>query len=368
MSPSCSVVVVGGGVFGAVTAFELARVGRQVVLFDRDPVGVHASGRNPANLNPILGTPAPLLPLALASFRLHESLHEALADIGCGDYGLEPVRRVLTWYDDAERESLRPVAQAFAEEPGFASRWLDAGQLTRLESRLATEVAGGLLLEGNRSLDAPAFNQAVLTAAMRYGACVVQADVRQVTPVPGGFRVVAGPDHTWECGSVVFATGPWVEETKNWLDIDAPVRPVRGQMARVCLPGGPPALDVTHGTISIYRRGSAAAWVGATHEEAGFDERPTADGLHSLIDAAARILPCMRDADVAEHVAALRPMTPDGLPLVGAVPGREGAYIANGGGGKGMLLCAAAGRTIRDLIVDGGTSLPVAAAAPGRRS
>jgi len=357
---------VGGGVFGAVTAFELARAGRRVVLLERDPVGGHASGRNPANLNPLLGTPPGLLPLALASFRLHEELHEALAEIGCGEYGLEPVRRALVWFDETEREALVPVARAFDERPGFSADWLSSGDLARLERRTARDAAGAVLLEGNRSLDAVAFNRALLAAASRLGAAVVQTAVRRIDRRPDGFRVVCGDGGAVECHSVVLATGPWVAEAREWLGITVPVRPVRGQMVRVKLAGGPLAIDVTHGPISLYRRGPEAAWVGATHEEAGFDERPTADGLRWLLDAAARVVPVVREGTVFDHGAALRPTTPDGMPLVGPVARQEGVFVANGGGGKGMLLCAAAGRALREIIVDGGTALPVTAVASGR--
>ncbi len=358
----------GGGVFGAVTAFELARAGCPVVLFERDPIATHASGRNPANLNPILGTPAPLLPLALASFRLHESLHHELTAVGCGNYRLEPVRRLLAWCRESEREPLESIARDFLAQPGFTARWIDARDARHLEPRLAADVAGGLLIEGNRSLNAAAFNHALVAGATSHGAQLVQADVRRVEPIDGGFRLTTAAVESWECEAVVLATGPWVEETNRWLGVAAAVRPVRGQMARVELPGGTVAADVTHGKISIYRRGSSEAWLGTTQEEAGFDEQPTTAGLEWLVSNAARILPCVREARVTEHVAALRPTTPDGLPLLGPLPGQKGIFVANGGGGKGMLLCAAAGRAIRDLIVDGGTSLPMGAFAPRRSS
>lgn len=335
------------------------------MLFERDPIGSHASGRNPANLNPILGTPASLLPLALASFQLHELLHQELLAVGFGEYRLEPVRRILAWSQESEREALESIAKDFLEQPRFTARWIDAKQAQYLEPRLATDVAGGLLIEGNRSLDAGAFNRALVAGAGSLGTLLVQEDVRELDPIDGGVRLTTASGRSFEFGSVVLATGPWVEETKRWLGAALDVRPVRGQMARVDLPGGPVTADVTHGKISIYRRGSSEAWLGTTHEEAGFDEQATAEGLEWLVSNAARILPCVQKARIIEHVAALRPMTSNGLPLLGPVPGREGIFLANGGGGKGMLLCAAAGRVMRDMIVDGGTSLPVGDFLPG---
>ena len=73
------VVIVGGGVFGCCAAYELARSGARVTLIERDATGAHASGRNPGNLNPILGAAPALVPFALESFRLHRELATALA-------------------------------------------------------------------------------------------------------------------------------------------------------------------------------------------------------------------------------------------------------------------------------------------------
>ncbi len=117
--------------------------------------------------------------------------------------------------------------------------------------------------------------------------------------------------------------------------------------------------DFTHGLISLYRRGDDEVWVGVTREEAGFDESASASGRRRLIDGAARILPAIRDAEVIEHLAALRPMTRSALPIVGRAPGWSNVYVANGGGIKGVLLGTGVGAAIRDLVVNGTTALPL---------
>jgi len=136
---------------------------------------------------------------------------------------------------------------------------------------------------------------------------------------------------------------------------------VKGEMLRLRLRGRALSHDFTHGLISLYRRGEEEVWLGVTREEVGFDESPSEAGRRALLDGAARILPEIRDADVIEHLAALRPLTRSALPIVGRAPGWNNVYVANGGGIKGMLLSAGVGVAIRDLILSGTTTLPLPA-------
>jgi glycine/D-amino acid oxidase-like deaminating enzyme len=81
---------------------------------------------------------------------------------------------------------------------------------------------------------------------------------------------------------------------------------------------------------------------------------------------AVRAIPVLARSKVSEQTACLRPVTPDGLPVIGPVPGRDGLYIASGAGKKGILLGPAMGRAITDLVVSGRTGLPVGPFAPDR--
>jgi glycine oxidase len=161
------------------------------------------------------------------------------------------------------------------------------------------------------------------------------------------------------CDAVVLATGPWVGETREWLGFDLPVTPVKGEMLRIRLQGAGLQYDFTRGMISLYRRGRDECWIGVTREQTGFDETPTDAGRRHLLEAAARIMPAVRQAVLLEHVASLRPMSASGLPLVGRVPGWSNAYITNGGGIKGMLLCTGVGLAISDMILSGDTGMPI---------
>ncbi len=286
-------------------------------------------------------------------------LSEELSALGCPDYDIRPVRRVLVCYSEDERDALEPIHQQFAEHADFAARWLDGDTVRQLDSRLSAEIRAGLLVEGNRSLDARAFNHAIIEGAIRYGARLMVANVLGVSPHPSGGYAVHTDRRSLSCDALVFASGPWVADIRQWLGLNLPVEPVKGEMLRLRVPGDSITHDFTHGMISLYRRADGEVWVGVTRDACGFDEHPSADGQKQLREQAARIMPSIARAELLEHLASLRPMAPGGLPVIGPAPGIEGVYIANGGGIKGMLTCVAVGHAIRDLVLQGRTDLPV---------
>lgn len=352
-------VVIGGGVFGCAAAFQLAKHGIKTTLIERDDFGDHASGKNPGNLNPIHGSPPGLVPLALKSFKLHQALAAELADLGCADYDLQPVKRILLAFDESEREGLEAAGKAFEGVAGFATSWMDAEAILRLDPRLSREVCAGLLMEGNMSVNSRAFNRALADGAARLGATFLRSQVINLEKVNDRVVGVRTLDGAIACDAAVFATGPWVAETREWLGYDQPVTPVKGEMLRMRLPGAGLQYDFTLGMISLYRRGCDECWIGVTREHAGFDETPTDAGKHHLLEAAARIMPAVGQATLLEHVASLRPMSPSGLPMIGRVSGWKNAYVANGGGIKGILLCTGVGLAIAEMILTGDTGMPI---------
>jgi len=298
------------------------------------------------------------VPLALESLRLHVAIAAELAAT-VAPYAIEPVRRVLLAFGDEDHAELDDAERIFAEHVGFSTARLDARALQAIDPRLSSAIEEGLLIEGNRSLDSCAFNRALIAGARKADAKVIRADVNGLDARGHVVSAVRSDAGSFACDAVVLATGPWVDETKHWLDLDLGVEPVKGEMLRMRLP--PPNIthDLTHGMISLYRRGNDEAWVGVTRERAGFDESPTAEGRRALIEGASRIMPAIREASLVEHVASLRPMALSGLPLVGRAPGWDNVYIANGGGIKGVLLSTGIGAAIRDLVLTGTTTMPI---------
>jgi glycine oxidase len=115
--------------------------------------------------------------------------------------------------------------------------------------------------------------------------------------------------------------------------------------------GTPPSiLYADHGYV-LARGGEAL--MGSTMEHAGFDDRVTDDGIDQVVAAAVRLLPMLGKARPTRTWAGLRPLTPDGRPIVGADPETEGLWFATGHGRNGILLAALTGEVIGDLLAHG---------------
>jgi glycine oxidase len=163
----------------------------------------------------------------------------------------------------------------------------------------------------------------------------------------------AGAGARLRSARLVVAAGAWSGAIAGLPAL--PVRPVRGQMLRLGGAAWPwrGSLRLRHNYV--VRRGPDGLLVGATVEEAGFAEHPTAAGICGLLDFARTLFPRLAAAPVESIWAGLRPGSPDGRPILGMVG--EGPIVAACGHYRnGILLAPWTGRVIADLIA-GGTPL-----------
>jgi glycine/D-amino acid oxidase-like deaminating enzyme len=362
------VVVVGAGITGAFAAYFLARAGASVTLLERDGVGAHASGRNPGGLNPLHGPgiPGPLQELALQSFRLHVEHWDEIESLSGRAFDRRRVERLHVALDEEDMRTLAAVADLHEEAAGFAGRLLDASEVLALEPRVTPRVTGGVLVDGNATVDPAAYTEAVVHAAVRLG-----VDLRTGEAV--GLRrdgasacaVVLGRGGEIACDGVVVAPGAWASQASEWLGSALPLSPVKGELLLVET-DIPLAADVSRGRLGAYQAGGSRIWLGGTEDDASFDSVPSASARERILAGIADLLPGLATGVVVRHVASLRPSTPDGLPVVGAVPGLENVFFAGGGGRKGMLLGSGLGRAVADLTTAGTTEVAVEAFALDR--
>ena len=112
--------------------------------------------------------------------------------------------------------------------------------------------------------------------------------------------------------------------------------------------------------------GGGALAVGATVEEAGFDERATVAGVRDLLDAATELMPALWQATFAGARVGLRPATPDEMPIMGVVARIPGLFYATGHFRNGILLAPLTGRVVADLVLDNREDPLLATTSPQR--
>lgn len=334
------VVVIGGGIVGAYAAYFLADAGMEVTLLDRFPVASKASGCNPGGLNPLHGPglPGVMSPLAERAYRLNLSNWERVRALSGREFSPHLVSRVELAFDAGEKASLQATIPHYDTIEGFSARWMDRDELLALDPRINPEVTGGLWTEGNGMVNSREYTRAVADAAAALGATIRQADVRGLAFEGNRVTGVVLEDETLACDDVIIASGAWAAEAGSWLDARIPVSPLKGELLTARLAGNPAGHHVTWKMIGVYQTPEGDCWFGGTQEQAGFDDVPTEHGKQTIMDAVSRLIPEARHAEITGHQSGLRPVTPDGLPIIDRVTRWQNAYLATGSGPKGMLV------------------------------
>ena len=293
MAASRDIVVVGAGIIGCAVAYQLARRGASVDVVDMRAAGMGATQASAGVLAPYIEATegSPLLDLTVRSLELFDDFVTAAS----ADSGIAvPYRRSGTLDVSADEHAMREFrAKAEAlERRGVAAEIIDRSALRTEEPQLAPATLGGLLIPSHGFVSAPELTRALAGSARRRGAQIIEhGAVRRIAAAGDGVTVET------ERGSltgdaVVLAAGSW----SGSIDIEGvaqalPLRPVRGQLLRLGW-SGPPLRRVTWSArCYLVPWSDGTLLVGATAEEAGFDERATAAGVRGLLDAVCELVP-----------------------------------------------------------------------------
>jgi len=341
------IVICGGGAVGAATAYELAKRGVNVSIVERWRPGGAASGKSGGFLAQDWCDGTPVDALARRSF----DLHSEWADVLGNPYGY---RRVDTFSAALSlRRSLRTTKSDIAG-------WLTPDAAHR-------QILG--TTETTAQLDPQAFTETLISAAVDHGATCHIATAAELVRSADGDRVtgvVLADGEVIEADGVVLALGPWSPLAAQWLALP-PVYGLKGHsivfhpetafppeaiFAQVEDEDGnivtPEIIPRTDGTLYVCGLSGT--------EPLPVDPAsvvPEPGGCETLRDITIRLVPSLADAELIVQQACFRPVTADGLPVIGPVSGVEGVYVATGHSVWGMLNAPGTGEAVADLITAG---------------
>ncbi|MEX2147544.1 MAG: FAD-dependent oxidoreductase [Candidatus Rokuibacteriota bacterium] len=349
--------VIGGGLVGSAIAYHLVSAGVRTLLVDRADIG-RATDAGAGILSPETNSrdPEAWFRLAVEAVDYYPALVERLAADQGGDTGYAQCGKLVVAVSEDEIE---PFARArdIIFERRRARGLPSAGDLHEVTAAEARElfpplarVHGAIYSRVSARVDGRLLNAALRAAAEARGLVVRAGSVEQLVRdgdavtglVVGGERVPAG--------AVAIAGGAWSEPFGRQLGVAIDVAPQRGQIIHLGLPG----TDTSRWPmVSAFHHHYMVAWpdgrvvAGATRETgSGFAPHTTAAGVREVLGEALRVAPGLAHADVREIRVGLRPLTADTLPVLGAVPGITGVFLATGHGPTGLTLGAYSGKVV----------------------
>ncbi|RIK85143.1 MAG: D-amino acid dehydrogenase [Hyphomicrobiales bacterium] len=402
------VLILGGGVIGTTSAYYLAKAGHEVTVLDRQPgPALETSYANAGEISPGYSSPwaGPGVPVKAVKWLLMR--HGPLAIrpridpaiwvwmlkmlrnctsaryavnkarmVPIAEYSRDCLRELRAETGIAYDERARGTLQLFRTQKqldgiggdvevlrkfGVPFEVLDRAGCAAAEpalARVGEKFVGGLRLPGDETGDCHIFTGRLAGMAaegnnpvdFRYGVTVreILSDGRRAT----GARTDAG---TFEADAVVVALGSYSPFLLRPLGIRIPVHPVKGYSITVPVSDEAAApvstvMDETY-KIAITRLGSRIR-VGGTAEIAGYDLSLRPSRRDPLVHSVTDLFPGGGRMAEATFWCGLRPMTPDGPPVIGKTR-IQGLYLNTGHGTLGWTMACGSGRLLADLVSGG---------------
>ncbi|MFQ2443616.1 D-amino acid dehydrogenase [Aeromonas caviae] len=397
------IVVLGGGVVGVTSAWYLAKAGHKVTLLERrDGVALETSHANAGQISPGYASPwaAPGIPLKAAKWLLQKHapftvrptsdpfqlrwMLKMFANCTPAAYAVNKGRMVrLAEYSrdcmkqlrgelvlDYEGRQLgtlqlfRSQAQldasqrdiAVLEEYGVPYQSLNADGCEEVEPALARvrgKVVGGLRLPGDETGDCFRFTQALADEARELGVSFVfNCTIDEVEIAKGRAVAVRAGEQRFQADAIVCALGSYGTGFLRPLGIELPVYPVKGYSLTLPMTDaeGAPRSTVLDETYKVaITRFDERIRVGGMAELSGFNLALNSRRHDTLAMVVRDLFPQGGNLEQASFWTGLRPMTPDGTPLVGPSP-IPGLWLNTGHGTLGWTMAAGSGQLLSDLI------------------
>ena len=366
-------IVVGAGIAGASAAFHLTEFGAEVDIIDSDAPG-RATYAGAGIICPWLSKnyDPQYRALSFAAFRYYPQLVTKLKGLGQAGIQYDLVGGLAV---GQSRDQLDPIVRRLQKhldegvhEVGVV-RVLDQGGPRELFPCLDPALAG-VYLSGAARLSGESLRTALLGAAVQAGArrlagtAVLQHSNGSVVGVQLNGDFI-------QADSVIVAGGSWSAGLCRPLGLELDLEPQRGQIVHLKVEdtntGAWPVIVPVLNDYYLLSFPDSRVVVGATRETgSGFDSRATAGGVAEVLREGLAIAPDLETATLTEVRVGLRPMTKDGLPLLGRPSQLAGLIIATGMGRYGLTIGPYAGRLAAQLAAGQATDIDLAPYAPDR--
>ncbi len=350
------VTIIGGGIMGVSTAYNLARRGADVLILEKDLLAQASTGLSVGGIRQQFSLPANIR-LSQESVKVFERFEEEFGvDIRFRQVGyLFLAQKEETWTDfltsfEIQRQFGAPVELLSPEE--IKRRW------TYLD---VSDLLGGTFGPKDGYADPYLTAMGFANSARKLGVRIEERTrVTGIKIKSGKIQGVKTTRGMVFSPVVVNAAGPWGGEVAKMAGLEVPVKPYRRQvfMTKPFEAIPKPVPMVIDQDITFYFRGEDPGilmGMSDPDEPSSFNLHVHREFMEKVIEAAIHRAPALENAEILRGWAGLYEITPDDNPIIGALPGVEGFFCAVGFSGHGFQQGPAVGRILSELILNGRT-------------
>ncbi|WP_136605347.1 NAD(P)/FAD-dependent oxidoreductase [Paenibacillus dokdonensis] len=338
-------IVIGSGILGASTAYQLAKMGADVLIIDRKDKG-QATDAAAGIICPWISQRRnqAWYRLAKAGACFYPGLIEELKNEGETETGYAQVG-ALSIHQDLEKIS--KMEERACKRRAEAPEMGDITRLNEYETRelfpLLEEGYQSVRISGAARIDGRALRDALIRSAQRKGATVIDGDASleyQSSRVTG---VTVGTN-SYSADKTIVCAGAWAGQLLQPLGIHFDIRFQKAQIMHLRVHdrqdtgNWPVIMPPSDQYLLAFDQQKIV--IGATHENEieGYDSRITAGGMQEILNKGLALAPGLANSTFQEVRVGFRPFTPGFLPVIGAVPGWDGLLAANGLGASGLTM------------------------------
>lgn len=365
------VIVVGGGIIGASTAYYLTKQGVEVTLVESNDFASGSSSSCDTAISLVTKKPGPVLDIAIESASLYSELEE---ELDC-DFEYKNQGGVVLFEEDSHISAMKALSEA-QEKSNFFTEILDKKEVTDRYPGVSNHILGGIFSPTDAKVNSYKVVFSYIIAAKRNGCKVINFEP-VIRLIKKGDKII-GVETTKEkyyADKVILASGIWTSQLTDPLDLKVPIIPRRGHIIvtektdhvfngnilstnYILSKSGTGDTDEKNMSnaqrlgvgLVMGKTNSGNLLIGGSREFVGFDRSTSREVLLEIANAASVVFPILKQVKIIRTFAGLRPYTPDSLPIMSKVDQYEGLYINAGHEGDGIALAPIAGLLMSELV------------------
>lgn len=348
------IAIIGAGVSGLLTAFELIEQGCTVSIFDQQAAGKEASWAGGGILSPMYPWRYPEAVNTLAQYGkpLYKKLNQKLYPVSRIDFQIHPTGMLI--FDEEDFEIGLQYAEKY-QEPMQACQKIQHNQILRINPHVSSQFSQALYFPHLANVRNPRLLQSLI-AYLKQQPRVQFVEYCQIDQLEIKNQHVqaihTNSGQIFSADQFVLATGAWSQKWASQLGFDIPVQPIHGQMALFKTPENWLPTMCMNKVMYLIPRVDGHIVCGSSMNDFGFDDSTKPNIQKEIVAAASEMIPELRHFPLVHQWAGLRPSSPTGIPYIGQMPDIKNLWANFGHFRNGLCMGPASAQLLRELMLD----------------